>query len=60
MLLYAGADPIADPRAAEELFERAGSVDKVKRCYAGYYHEIFNEVGRAVVFGIRPSGWVNT
>jgi alpha-beta hydrolase superfamily lysophospholipase len=50
LLLYAAADPIADPHAAEELFERAGSVDKAKRCYAGYYHEIFNEVGRAAVF----------
>ena len=50
LLLYADDDPIADPRAAEELFARAASVDKAKRCYAGYYHEIFNEVGRAAVF----------
>ena len=50
LLLYADDDPIADPRAAEELFERAASADKEKRCYAGYYHEIFNEVGRAAVF----------
>jgi alpha-beta hydrolase superfamily lysophospholipase len=50
LLLYADDDPIADPRAAEELFERASSADKVKHCYAGYYHEIFNEVGRAAVF----------
>ena len=50
LLLYAADDPIADPRAAEELFARAGSADKAKRCYAGYYHEIFNEVGRAAVF----------
>jgi alpha-beta hydrolase superfamily lysophospholipase len=51
LLLYAADDPIADPRAAERFFERAGSADKAKRCYAGYYHEIFNEVGRAAVFG---------
>ena len=50
LLLYADDDPIADPRAAEELFARAASADKVKRCYAGFYHEIFNEVGRAAVF----------
>ena len=50
LLLYADDDPIADPRAAEELFARAGAVDKTRRCYAGYYHEIFNEVGRAAVF----------
>ena len=50
LLLYADDDPIAEPRAAEEFFERAASADKEKRCYAGYYHEIFNEVGRAAVF----------
>jgi alpha-beta hydrolase superfamily lysophospholipase len=50
LLLYADDDPIADPRTAEELFERAASADKTKICYAGYYHEIFNEVGRAAVF----------
>ena len=50
LLLYADEDPIADPRAAEEFFERVTSADKAKRCYAGFYHEIFNEVGRAAVF----------
>ena len=50
LLLYADDDPIADPRAAEELFARAASADKSTRCYVGYYHEIFNEVGRAAVF----------
>jgi len=50
LLLYADADPIADPRACEQLFERAASDDKTKHCYVGYYHEIFNEVGRAAVF----------
>jgi alpha-beta hydrolase superfamily lysophospholipase len=50
LLLYADDDPIADPRAAEAFFERATSADKTKRCYAGYYHEILNETGRAAVF----------
>jgi lysophospholipase len=50
LLLYADDDPIADPRVSEELFEQAASADKTKVCYAGYYHEIFNEVGRAAVF----------
>ncbi len=50
LLLYADDDAIADPRAAEALFERAASSDKSKRCYAGLYHEIFNEVGRPAVF----------
>jgi alpha-beta hydrolase superfamily lysophospholipase len=50
LVLYADDDPIADPRATEELFRRASSSDKTSRCYAGFYHEIFNEVGRAEVF----------
>jgi alpha-beta hydrolase superfamily lysophospholipase len=48
--LYADDDPIADPAAAERLFELAACSEKVKHCYAGYYHEVFNEVGRAAVF----------
>jgi lysophospholipase len=50
LLMYAGDDPIADPRAAERLFDRVASSDKTRLCYDGFYHEIFNEVGRAVVF----------
>jgi alpha-beta hydrolase superfamily lysophospholipase len=50
LVLYADDDPIADPLATEELFRRAASSDKTSRCYAGFSHEIFNEVGRATVF----------
>ena len=50
LLLYAGRDSLVDPRASETFFGRAASVDKAKHCYADYYHEIFNEVGRASVF----------
>jgi lysophospholipase len=50
LVMYAGADTIADPAASRELFAAAASEDKTLRCYEGYYHEIFNEVGRAAVF----------
>jgi len=50
LLQYAGADLIADPRAAQRLFAAAGSADKASHCYEGYYHEIFNEIGRDVVY----------
>jgi lysophospholipase len=50
LLMYADDDPIADPSAAERLFDRVASSDKTKLSYEGFYHEIFNEVGRAVVF----------
>ena len=49
LLQYAGADKVADPRAAEELFAAASSPEKTCRRYDGYSHEIFNETGRAAV-----------
>jgi alpha-beta hydrolase superfamily lysophospholipase len=49
LLLYAGADAIADPDAARELFAGAGSSDKTEHCYEGFYHEIFNETGHDAV-----------
>jgi alpha-beta hydrolase superfamily lysophospholipase len=50
LVMYAGADTIADPAASRELFAAASSADKTVRCYTGYYHELFNEVGRDAVF----------
>jgi lysophospholipase len=50
LVMYAGADTIADPAASRELFAAASSADKTLRCYEGYYHELFNEVGRDAVF----------
>jgi alpha-beta hydrolase superfamily lysophospholipase len=50
LLQYAGADLIADTRAAQSLFATAGSADKTSYGYEGYYHEIFNEIGRAAVY----------
>ena len=50
LLLYGGADAVADPQAARELFARVASADKTAQGYEGYFHEIFNETGRAAVF----------
>lgn len=50
LVLYSDADPVADPAATEQLYDRAGSADKIKHCYEGFLHEIFNEVGREEVF----------
>jgi len=50
LLLYGDADAVADPEASRELFTGAGSADKTMHCYEGYYHEIFNEIGRETVF----------
>ena len=46
LAVYGSEDGIAAPAATRVLYERAGSPDKTCRCYEGYYHELFNEVGR--------------
>ena len=46
LVLAAGADRVADVRATERWFEALGSSDKRLEVYAGFRHEIFNEVER--------------
>jgi alpha-beta hydrolase superfamily lysophospholipase len=46
LVLAAGADRIADVHATERWFEELGSRDKRLEVYAGFRHEIFNEVER--------------
>ena len=46
LVLYGSDDVIAAPGAARRLFEMAASTDKTCLGYEGYYHELFNEVGR--------------
>ncbi len=48
--LYGDEDAIADPAASREFFAAASSADKTPRCYEGFYHELFNEIGRETVF----------
>lgn len=50
LVLYGSDDQIADPQASALFFERVKLADKTQRCYEGYYHETFNEVGKEVVF----------
>jgi lysophospholipase len=47
--LVGAADPIVSVEATKRAYERAGG-DKQIKFYDGYFHEIFNEVGRATVF----------
>ena len=46
LVLAAGADRIADVAAARAFVDAAGSADKRLEVYAGFRHEIFNEVER--------------
>lgn len=49
LLLYAGDDKIADASETERFYQRL-VVPKSSHRYEGFYHEIFNEVGRERVF----------
>lgn len=49
LILHGESDPIADPAASREFYERAGSADKTIKFYPGLYHEIHNEFERAQV-----------
>ena len=46
----ASQDLITSVKASERFFERAGSQRKDLKVYKDYYHEIFNEVGRTLVY----------
>lgn len=50
LLQYGGADAITDPGGSETLFAAVGSRDKTSRRYDGFFHEIYNETGRDIVF----------
>jgi len=50
LVMYAGDDLIADPEGSALFFQRLSSADKTHHRYGGYYHEIFNEVGKDRVF----------
>lgn len=50
LVLQAGEDRLVDPTAAEAFVGRVSSEDHELRVYPGYYHEIFNEIGKERVF----------
>ncbi len=50
LMLFGGADGIADPAAGKEFFEAATSKDKQHKQYDGLLHELFHEPERDMVF----------
>ncbi len=50
LMQLAGDDKITSRKAAERFFERLGSQRKDLKVYKGYYHEIFNDIGRETVY----------
>jgi alpha-beta hydrolase superfamily lysophospholipase len=49
VLLVGGQDPIVDPAASRELYDRLGSEDKTLLLYPRMVHEPLNDVGREQV-----------
>ena len=58
LVMVAGADSVADPAAARDFYERAGSTDKTLVAYDEHYHENFNELDRQRVYA-DLEGWLN-
>lgn len=56
---HGGSDPVIDPEATKEFFNRASAPGKVLRIYEGYLHEPYNDTGKEQVFA-DLAGWVRT
>jgi alpha-beta hydrolase superfamily lysophospholipase len=50
LVLTGSADPVADPSAGQEFYERAGSADKTYRSYPNLLHELLREKQRETAF----------
>jgi alpha-beta hydrolase superfamily lysophospholipase len=50
LILHGSDDRLSNPQGSQILYDRASSMDKTLKYYAGFYHEIFNEPGREKVF----------
>lgn len=50
LFLHAGDDQICDPEATRQFFRRIPVARKRLKVYEGFYHELFNDVGKERVF----------
>jgi alpha-beta hydrolase superfamily lysophospholipase len=50
LILHGGADRLCDPKDSRAFFDKVTFADKQRHEYEGYYHEIFNDVDKEVVF----------
>jgi alpha-beta hydrolase superfamily lysophospholipase len=58
LILQAGDDKIVDIGITKTFFEAVTSTDKTYKEYNGFYHELFNEIDRKIVFK-DISDWLN-
>jgi lysophospholipase len=50
LMMMGDADPVSDPRAAHEFYERSSSEDKTFRLYPDRLHEVLRDTGREELF----------
>ena len=50
LVLQAGQDRLVKKEATQSYFDNIASKDKTLKLYDGYYHEVFNDLGRDVVY----------
>jgi alpha-beta hydrolase superfamily lysophospholipase len=50
LIVHGGADRLCDPQASRAFFDNVTFADKERIEYEGYYHEVFNELGKERVF----------
>jgi acylglycerol lipase len=46
LMMIGSSDPIAEPERGRQVFARLGSPDKTLKVYDGFFHEVFNEIGK--------------
>ena len=49
-LMHGTEDPICDPEGTRDFFKKIPAKDKTIKLYPGFFHEIFNEIGKEKVF----------
>jgi acylglycerol lipase len=49
LIMHGDADKLVNVRGSRRLYQALGSEDKTLKIYEGYYHEVFNELGREEV-----------
>jgi len=63
LIVHGGADRLAPPEASRLFYEKMAIADKERHEYEGYYHEVFNEVGKERVLAdveawLEPHLWI--
>jgi alpha-beta hydrolase superfamily lysophospholipase len=50
LILHGESDRMVNIKGSQELYDRAKEYDKTLKVYEGFYHELFNDLGREQVF----------